>query len=289
MMSGVNAYAIAFMGQGPDHIAIKGQNRDGHPVDSNTLFEGASLSKTVFAYLFWKMRAEYPKLRGQVEFKDCRNQPVKIDPLLLLRHSIASTDSCLIDLKSDSFKYSENNYLLLQKALEDISGKSLEELARHYVFTPLGMHRSSFIWHYTDSNYVDGFYEGHKLHRALRRFGQAQSNGTLFTCLADMKRFAWALLNSTVLDSVLLNETKVHDYKHLSWGNGMGIDRSTGSVLFWQWGCNWSYNHILIINKKEHRIGIGLSNSILGAKRLKDCFNYLYSNNLELFNYINWY
>lgn len=289
-MQDVNAYVLLCIENDSVYRKTYGQNSNGQALNSETIFEGASLSKTVFAYLFWLLRKDFPELRRPLHLKDCDSHSVYLNPLYFLRHAVSSTDSCVINSESDSFKYSENNYLLLQKYVEKICGKSLEELAFAYVFKPLMMNNSSFIWQPKfDNNYVNGYFENHKMHRSIRKSKVAQSNGTLFTCAKDIAIFAKALLKSDVSDSIFTHEIKVHNYKHLSWGNGMGIDRSTKPPLLWQWGCNWSYNHIMLIEKQNKLIFIGLTNSIIGAKRLRNTCNTLFDSNLELFNYINWY
>lgn len=44
------------------------------------------------------------------------------------------------------FKYSGEGYLYLQKVIEHITGKSLEEIAQEEVFEPLGMQESHYIY-----------------------------------------------------------------------------------------------------------------------------------------------
>jgi hypothetical protein len=289
-LSDVNTYAIALIHKDSAFKKVKGFNTTHSNANEFTIFEGASLSKTLFAFLFWKMRKEYPELQHSLSVQMCDGGYKKIDPLMLLKHSLKSADTCLNNESPEAFQYSENNYILLQRLIEQISGKTLEELAQTYIFKPFGMTRSSFIWQSDfESNYVNGYYENNQLHRTIRKTTEAKSNGTLFTCLYDLKLFSKKLLQSDMLDSVLKHQVPVGQFKQLSWGNGMGIDRSTGHAVLWQWGCNWSYNHILIVDKENQLIFIALTNSMIGAKRLRETCNYLFNKELELFNYINWY
>ncbi|MCC6817723.1 MAG: beta-lactamase family protein [Bacteroidia bacterium] len=290
-LSDVNTWVAAFNNE-KNQVQFQlsqNTNASGNQVSKYTIFEAASLSKTVFAYLFWTMRKSHPELRNYLPVKNCNGETVKIDPLALLRHSMPSSDSCLIHSQIDTFKYSENNYLLLQKMLEDISGKSLEYLAQTIVFKPLLMNHTSFVWQDSFDDFVDGYYEKTKLHRQLRKFDEPKANGTLFTNINDINNFVYALMKSDIPDSIVSQTISVHRYKNLKWGNGMGIDQSTGYPILWQWGCNWSYNHILLLDKTNKFYIIIMTNSISGAKSLRKACNHLFDCELELFNYINWY
>lgn len=292
MMQDVNTYCLAFKSS-DGHSLFKhnsAYDANGEPVNNNTIFEGASLSKTVFAYLFWQLRKKYPALKAEISAPLCAGDSIKIDPLWLLRHSMRSDSHCLVSTQADTFLYSENNYLLLQSLVERITGKDLQTLAYEYVFRPLKMKRSSFVWNESyKHNYVDGHYDSKQIHRRFRVFKEPKANGTLYTNASDMSLFATALMQSDVPDSILRDTIPVNGYSKLAWGNGMGTDNSLGHPILWQWGSNWSYNHILIIDREKNYFLIVLSNSISGAKSLRNTCNTLFDNNLELFNYINWY
>lgn len=292
LMKQVNAgYLICIDSNGNSSERHWGRNIDGQTISDTSMFEAASLSKTVTAFIFWSMLQDYPELNGSLNLllKCDGTNAENLDIRRLLRHSVRSIDSCVIETSSDTFSYSEDNYLLLQKIMEKVSGLNLEALAVKYVFAPLKMKHSSFVWQETFTDCVNGFYEDNKLHREIRRFDVPKSNGTLYSCARDFITFSKALMNSSVLDSISKNEVQVHKFRNIRWGNGMGMDYSTGDRIFWQWGSNWSYNHILLIDEKSNICFIGLTNSMIGAKRLRETGNFLFRDELELFNYINWY
>ena len=290
LMQNVNAaYVIYIDSNGNVFEKHWGKNSSNDLICDTTIFEGASLSKTITAYIFWQMVKDSSIQSYSARLPHCGSGTSAVDVLRLLRHSIKTTEHCIKDSKADTFKYSEDNYLLLQKWMEQSSGKTLEQLAQQYVFVPLKMQHSTFIWNDSISDYVDGFYQDYNKHRNIYKFEKAASNGSLYTCAADIIRFSKALSQSDITDSITRHLQPVHRYKHLFWGLGMGIDSSLNHQLLWQWGCNWSYNHIVLIDQQKKDIIIGLSNSIIGAKRLRYTCNYLKNKELELFNYINWY
>ena len=291
LMPNVNAACMIYIDStGAIYKKIWGKTVQNDLVSDTTIFEGASLSKTLTAYIFWQMVKDSSIHSYLHKFPVCNRQNMAtLNVLRLLRHSVRCKEKCITDFKIDSFRYSEDNYLLLQHFLEAISGKSLQTLAKQYVFGPLKMRHSTFIWNDSIVDYVDGYYQDNRKHRDIYKFRQAAANGTLYTCAADMIAFARALQQSDFTDSVAKVLKPVHQYKKLHWGLGMGVDSSLQHQLFWQWGCNWSYNHILLVDQKRKDIVIGLTNSIIGAKRLRFACNYLKGSELDLFNYINWY
>jgi len=177
----------------------------------------------------------------------------------------------------------------LQKHVEQKLGKNLEKLAQEEVFKPNNLSFASFIWPQHSFNFVDGYYENRKLHRPIYRFKHPLSNGTLYLNGKDLVKFTQMLMKSAELDSMCSEKTPVPGFKQLSWGRGIGIEQNQGKTYAWQWGNNWSFNHILLINKTDHTAFICLTNSIIGAKRIRESCGFLLGQPLQLFDYINWY
>ncbi|GAI32854.1 unnamed protein product, partial [marine sediment metagenome] len=74
-------------------------------------------------------------------------------PAVTLRHTLSHSsgmrhDSISRDVRfppAAGFSYSANGFLYTQKVMEEVTGKSLEELGQEMVFQPLGMEHSSFV------------------------------------------------------------------------------------------------------------------------------------------------
>ena len=128
------------------------------PVDSATVFEAASLSKPVFAYLVLRLAdrgvldldrpladvLEYPRLAHDGRAR-------RITARMVLSHSSGlpnwgGEELTLQFEPGSAYGYSGEAFVYLQKAIEHATGQSLEALARHEVFEPLGMTRSSYVW-----------------------------------------------------------------------------------------------------------------------------------------------
>src|ERR1700722_19567772 len=133
------------------------------PVDANTVFEAASLSKPVFAYAVLKLVDE-GKLALDIPFNGYlgNNYDVVNDDrinLITARRVLSHTSgfpnwrdndrtkTLLIHFKpGEKFSYSGEGMVYLSKVVEKITGLRFEEFMQQYALRPLGMTASSYIW-----------------------------------------------------------------------------------------------------------------------------------------------
>jgi CubicO group peptidase (beta-lactamase class C family) len=215
---GTTALSVAVV-QGYQAVFLKSigivDNKTKKPVDEQTVFRTASLSKPVFAYLVMKLVDEgaldpdkplyqymerplyeytgYDDLKGDERYK-------LLTAKILLSHTSGFPNWRRRRLTfeftpGEKFKYSGEGYYLLQFILEKMTGKDLNQLAEEKVFSPLGMTQSSFIW--------ERRFEGHfavDLNTGLRRKiirtrERANSAASLLTNTADYAKFLLAVMN----------------------------------------------------------------------------------------------
>jgi len=128
------------------------------PVTLETLFEVASNSKLVTAYIALRLVDQ-----GVLALDEPLNQylsvpwlpPSEYRDAITLRHVLSHSTGlghltfsreCIFPPGS-GFYYSNKGFLYLQAVIEEVSGQPLEEVAQELVFKPLGMLSSSFINH----------------------------------------------------------------------------------------------------------------------------------------------
>ncbi|MCK4816594.1 serine hydrolase, partial [bacterium] len=128
------------------------------PVSSKTVFEVASISKVVTAYIALRL-IEQGKLSLDKPVKTYLKKtwlpPSKYDDKITLRHLLSHSsglgDDVLFMDKNIAFEpgsgflYSGIGFLYVQEVIEQLTGNSLEKTAQEYVFIPLVMSGSSFV------------------------------------------------------------------------------------------------------------------------------------------------
>jgi len=133
--------------------------KTGQPVTGETVFEAASLSKPVFTYGVLKL-VEQGKLGLDVPLTTYLPKPfvagderlAKITARIVLSHRTGfpnwpNDDGVSIYFTpGERFSYSGEGYIYLQRVVEKITGKPLNEYMTQTVFTPLGMNSSSYVW-----------------------------------------------------------------------------------------------------------------------------------------------
>jgi CubicO group peptidase (beta-lactamase class C family) len=134
--------------------------KTGQPVTGETVFEAASLSKPVFAYGVLKL-LEQGKLGLDVPLTAYLPKPfvagderlAKITARIVLSHRTGFPNWPADDgsvsiyfMPGTRFSYSGEGYIYLQRVVEQITGKSLNQYMTEAVFTPLGMTSSSYVW-----------------------------------------------------------------------------------------------------------------------------------------------
>jgi CubicO group peptidase (beta-lactamase class C family) len=246
----------------------------------DSIFQAASLSKPVFAYAVMKL-AEKRKLdldvpliqylpQGYLHRQnpfDATNAPKfdlvtargiqSVTARMVLNHTSGlpnwSQEPLAFDFDPGTkWQYSGEGYVLLQRAVESITGAPLDQFMQTQVFRTLNMTHSSYVWDETfDSNIVPTLSStGEAMDKW--RFRAPLAAATLYTTAADYGNFLAALLrDSQTLDQVIKSPVNVDQDLNLSWGLGWGIERNEDDLFIWHWGNNPGYRAFVIASVKS--------------------------------------
>jgi len=123
-------------------------------VNTNTLFEVASISKVVTAYIALRLvdegKLSIDKPLLSYLSKEWMPHSIYQDSIKLthvLSHSsgLSKTKREIMFKPGSAYYYSANGFNLVKDVMEEVTGEKLEELAQRLVFQPLGMKNSSFV------------------------------------------------------------------------------------------------------------------------------------------------
>ena len=283
-----------------EHTAgIKNQNTK-EPIDAETTFEAASISKPLFAYLVLSLSHQgFLDLDAPItQFSDLThdNRFSRLTPRVLLSHQsglpnwrsrlnfdarkleelFPPTDTLQFRIDpGTNFMYSGEGYVLLQRMVEKTMGKGLNTLAQEIVFQPLGMTRSSFLY---DEHIRSNTSAGHNKNMDPDKWEilVALSSSTLHTTASDVARFGIHVVNElknkehmkALASPAVQVEREGESVK--SWGLGLGLVQDEHGKYMYHGGNNVIFIADFIYGFQENLGYVVLTNSANGAAIVED-------------------
>ena len=255
----------------------------GEATPKPAIFQAASLSKVVFAYIVMKM---YDKGEIDLDTPICnytnidrfvdKESAAKLTARMVLNHRTGlpnwstgpstqewPTSPITFKYAVDScYGYSGEGFAFLQRAVENIRGKKIDDIAKEEVFGPLGMEYTSYEWQpMYDTLAVDGYNKSGE-NRGKGRHPRANVGYTLRTCAADYAKFLQELLAGNSLSpqakEVFFTPCKEKAIRYaknhrecdnsIAWAMGIGTEDNPefGKVL-WHWGDNGSFKALFLV------------------------------------------
>ena len=273
-------------------------------VDDSTLFQAASLSKVIAAYIALQMVD-----RGQLDLDrplwDDWHSPRtegnaanrKITARMVLNHTtglpnwqISPSDPAIDRTPLSSkfapgtqFAYSGEGFYLLQKTIEHLTRTPWNELVGREVFSRFGMGSSSYL---TDPALVANYSPGHDrqgVAKAKRVYIRANTAYTLVTNAHDYNQFIQRALYKgeglkPATHRMMFSPSSSADDASLpipadpfiSWGLGVGIQATSRGKLVWHWGDNPGFKAFFALDPASGDSVILFTNSDNGLSTYKD-------------------
>ncbi len=156
------------------------------------------------------------------------------------------------------YQYSGEGFEYLRKAIENKFHKSLEELAKEYVFQPLEMSDTSYIWNEKkDANRMVVGYDKNGKPYDIVKNKSANAADDLVTSVEDYSKFLVAIMNNQLLSPKVFEEMKtrqVETKKNKYFGLGFEIyDLGNNEIALSHGGSDKGVNTIAILLPKTQQ------------------------------------
>jgi CubicO group peptidase (beta-lactamase class C family) len=276
------------------------------PITDNTVFEAASLSKTVFAYGVLKMvengmlDLDAPLNKylpaAYIENDDRLNQ---ITARRVLSHTTGLPNwrpngkpLQIYFTPGERFSYSGEGYVYLQKVVEHLSGLPLEDIMKKTVFEPLGMTDSSFVWQEKYNSLKAYAHDSAGKLAGRITSSEANAAASLHTTALDYAKFIAAILQrkgikEATIREMLSPQVKVDEScavcferpasgkfsSAIAWGLGWGLENTAKGKSFWHMGDNGNVKSYVIAFDKSKTAIIIFSNSANGLSITDEIVN----------------
>lgn len=285
------------------------------PVDNNTVWPAASLSKSMFACVVMKLVEEgrfdldklvyqyldYPMYElenNQYDYLDLKDDVryKKITGRMLLTHTagfrnyrwLGNGKLEIYFEPGTQYHYSGEGIILLQSIIEHITKTDLITLSEEYLFSPLKMNRTSYVWKDEfEGNATRGF-NSDETAFTINTYTTASAASSSVTTISDFSKLLTAILNNELLnqdlnesmisaqhrirtrkqfgsDAFIIQPNNTNEGVELSYGLGWGIIGTPSGPAFFKEGNDPGVQNISIIFTN----GIGLvlfTNSDNGSK-----------------------
>lgn len=257
------------------------------PIESDTIFGVASLSKPVFAYgvlqlcekgvleLDTPLSQYYPIPYTEDGFNSSDPRLKLVTARQVLSHSAGFGNWRKDDIgrinfsPGEKFSYAGEGYLYLQRVIEYLTDIPLDEYMKQHALLPLGMQNSNYAW---TKDFTHRTAEGYgKRHHVAADIRSAKPNAAYSLCstVLDISTFIIDMMRSEesdahhlsprMLDEMISPQISVN--QTLSWGIGWGIEKTAQGEYFWQWGDLGDYSGLALASRATHEGLVILTNS----------------------------
>ena len=265
------ALAVIQNGEITFHTTYGVRNTQGVPMTEGTLFECASLTKSLFALLAMQ-EVELGRIALDAPIAPLlKDEPWSDDPryaTITPRHCLShgcglpnweAKPMKMIFDPGTKYSYSGEGYFLLQKLIEQIEGKCMNQLFRERFYGKFGMESSTAYWTpMVGAAFAEGFDKEGKVNKVRdcrRTTGNAPEPNaawSLYSYAYDYAKFIAAMIREKggLSEDSFAQMTAVQNKadENVNWGLGFGKVAVDDNIL-WHWGDNDGFKSFSVWDK----------------------------------------
>ncbi|OHD57436.1 MAG: hypothetical protein A2014_09075 [Spirochaetes bacterium GWF1_49_6] len=288
-------------------------------VNSTTVFEAASLSKPLFAYIVMQLikkglfdldtpidnyirkykipALDYDELLSDPFFRQISIRAILIHSTGLPNWMAINDYKGLLFEPGDFFQYSGMSYIFLQWLIEHILQQSIQDIAFEYVFRPLGMIHSGFVWKQEWENDLTNGHDSHgkpvekqrKIHGgvAAALLTTVIDYGIFFRDLTDKIRRKEDLYTQVCIPQIrkFYNSEYYSKSGTMAWGLGVGLELYDDEWWVWQVGANPNFFNWALANPATGKGAVIFTNSEPGNSLPEAVLSELFGDNHPCFEF----
>ena len=242
----IPALGIGYIENGKiEQISVFGELEKGIKAPKSTIWNVASLTKPITALVVLKLidsgklGLDEPVYKYYIDPDIKNDQRAKLlTPRIILSHQTGFTNNrenykdgkLKFEFEPGTkYQYSGEGYDYLRKVIEQKFNKTIEQLASEFIFKPLKMNNTSFVW---KEKYESKIVKWHtKKGETYKLIKQTKANGAddLLTSIEDYSKFITYIINGADLSKKLQqemvkNQVTINDCKYF--GLGWWIDEN---------------------------------------------------------------
>lgn len=266
-----------------NYFGVK-DTKSNKPIDNNTIFEAASLTKPITAYCAIRLVAEGKLDLDTPLFKYLEYEPIKYDErykLITGRMVLCHTSGFpnwrrfnkdgKLDIKftpGEKYSYSGEGFVYLQKVLEKLHNKPIDSIVNEMVLQPLNMTNSYMMFSESLNHTIGHDIDENPKDKWIPE--KPSGTGTLHTTAKDYSKFLNELIKPKFLDKSIINQMMIpqvqisQDDSTLSFGLGVALQTINSDTLFWHWGSNPGFRSFFIVSRNLNKGFIYFTNSDMG-------------------------
>ena len=291
------------------------------PVNDNTVFEAASLTKPVFAYAVLKLvdsgklDLDTPLVKylpGRYDVGD----DSRLDQITA-RHVLSHTTGFpnwrprgdktlkIHFTPGDRFSYSGEGFVYLSKAVEQITGQSPVAFIKRTVLDPLQMKSSNLIWRDDYESLKTFTHDAVGGVSGRGKPDKPNAAASLQTTANDYAKFVIAMLKGnglksgtarlmltpqssvTLAGAFNLNAPDAKRSPTVSWGLGWGLEQTAEGIGFWHWGDNGDTKAFVLAFPKQKTGLVMFANSANGLSIINELVSSVMGNDHPALAWLN--
>ena len=258
--------------------AVGTKNAQKEPIDNNTIFEAASMTKPIFSYTVLQLVKEgvlqldtplyqyypYSDIAGDDRYK-------LITARMVLDHTTGfpnwrENNKLTINFTPGTkFGYSGEGYGYLALVVEHLTGKKIDQLVEKYVMKPMSIKNSSLIFNdYVDKHLADGIKDNNergrnepylKPHAAYSLYIQPKEYAKFVVELIKESYIPNSTFQSMVASQVEIHEEDMDPNLKINMGLGIYVQETPYGLKYSHGGSNGNCYNSLFQFYKDSKVG----------------------------------